>query len=54
MIDIYLKHQHIASFIKDDTSYLIDYKNFEIFLPEGYLYEIFKNRVEFGSLLLMM
>jgi len=77
MIELYLKNKHIASFLQDDKSYLIDYKDFEIensiclslpnsrkfytfdyrfppyletFLPEGYLYEIFKNMLtkEYG------
>jgi len=70
MINIYLDNLHIANFIQDGKSYLIDYKNlelknsitlslpnskrfytyeqrfppfFETFLPEGYLYEVFKN-----------
>ena len=70
MIEIYLKKKHIASFTKDQKSYLIDYKDLDIknslclslpnskkfytyeyrfppyletFLPEGYLYEVFKN-----------
>jgi len=70
MINIYLKEKQTASFIQDNKSYLIEYKDFDIknsitlslpntkkfytyeyrfppyfemFLPEGYLYEIFKN-----------
>ncbi|UCN01320.1 HipA domain-containing protein [Sulfurimonas sp. SWIR-19] len=70
MINIFIKEKHIASFIQDKNSYLIDYKDFDIknsitlslpntkrfytyehrfppyfetFLPEGYLYEVFKN-----------
>lgn len=69
MIDIYLKDKQVASFLQDNKSFLIDYKDFDItnsislslpntkrfysyeyrfppyfetFLPEGYLYEIFK------------
>jgi len=69
MIELYLKNKQIASFSQDRKSYLIDYKDFEIynsislslpntkrfytyeyrfppffetFLPEGYLYEVFK------------
>jgi len=77
MIDIYLQERHIASFMQDEKSYLIDYKDFELknsialslpntkrfytynhrfppyfemFLPEGYLYEVFKNMLtkEYG------
>ena len=70
MIKLFIKEKHIASFIQDKNSYLIDYKDFDIknsitlslpntkrfytyehrfppyfetFLPEGYLYEVFKN-----------
>ena len=69
MIELYLRNKQIASFSQDKKSYLIDYKDFDIynsislslpntkrfytyeyrfppyfetFLPEGYLYEIFK------------
>jgi serine/threonine-protein kinase HipA len=69
MINLYLKDKQIASFLQDNKSFLIDYKDFDIthsislslpntkkfysyeyrfppyfetFLPEGYLYEIFK------------
>ena len=70
MIEIFHDQKAIASFIKDNRNFIIDYKNFDIqnsialslpntqkiylydykfppflesFLPEGYLYEIFKN-----------
>lgn len=70
MIEIFHHQKPIASFIKDNRNFIIDYKNFDIqnsmslslpntqkiylydyrfppflesFLPEGYLYEIFKN-----------
>ncbi|MCK9256784.1 MAG: type II toxin-antitoxin system HipA family toxin [Sulfurospirillaceae bacterium] len=70
MIEIFRQKKLIASFIKDNNRFIIDYKNFDIensialslpntqkiylfdykfppflesFLPEGYLYEIFKN-----------
>ncbi len=70
MIKIFKNDHYIASFIKDNKEYLIDYKDFDIknsislslpntkrfytydfrfppffesFLPEGYLYEVFKN-----------
>lgn len=70
MIEIYHNDLNIASFIKDDKDFVIDYKDFELknsislslpntkkiylyhyrfapfletFLPEGYLYEVFKN-----------
>ncbi|MDY0122503.1 MAG: HipA domain-containing protein [Sulfurimonas sp.] len=77
MIDIFHNEKVIASFIKDNNNFIIDYKNHEIknsialslpntqkiylydykfspflesFLPEGYLYEIFKNMLskEYG------
>ena len=77
MVKLYLKQNHVASFLQDDKSYLLEYKDFDIknsitlslpntkkfylyehrfppyfetFLPEGYLYEIFKNLLtkEFG------
>ena len=70
MIDIFHNQNNIASFIKDNRNFIIDYQNFDIknsislslpntqkiylydykfppflesFLPEGYLYEVFKN-----------
>lgn len=70
MIEIFHNKNNIASFIKDNRNFIIDYKNFDIknsislslpntqkiylydykfppflesFLPEGYLYEVFKN-----------
>ena len=70
MVEIIHNQQAVASFIKDNRNFIIDYKNFDIknsialslpntqkiylydykfppflesFLPEGYLYEIFKN-----------
>lgn len=70
MVEIFHNKNDIASFIKDNRNFIIDYKNFDIknslalslpntqkiylydykfppflesFLPEGYLYEIFKN-----------
>jgi serine/threonine-protein kinase HipA len=70
MIEIFHNKTNIASFLKDNRNFIIDYKDFEIknslsislpntqkiylydyrfppflegFLPEGYLYEIFKN-----------
>lgn len=70
MIEIFHHQQPIASYIKDNRNFIIDYKDFDIknsialslpntqkiylydykfppflegFLPEGYLYEIFKN-----------
>ena len=70
MIEIFHNHNNIASFIKDNRNFIVDYKDFNIknsialslpntqkiylydyrfppflesFLPEGYLYEIFKN-----------
>jgi serine/threonine-protein kinase HipA len=70
MIEIFHHQKPIASFIKDNRNFIIDYKNFDVknsialslpntqkiylydykfppflesFLPEGYLYEIFKN-----------
>lgn len=70
MVEIFHHQNNIASFIKDNNNFIIDYKNFDIknslslslpntqkiylydyrfppflesFLPEGYLYEIFKN-----------
>lgn len=78
MIEISHNQKTIASFIKDNKNFIIDYQNFEIknsislslpntqkiylynhkfppflesFLPEGYLYEIFKNILskEYGS-----
>ena len=78
MIEIFHNQNAIASFIKDNRNFIIDYKNFDIknsialslpntqkiylydykfppflesFLPEGYLYEIFKNLLskEYGT-----
>lgn len=78
MIEIFHHQKHIASFIKDNRNFIIDYKDFDIknsislslpntqkiylydykfppflesFLPEGYLYEIFKNLLskEYGK-----
>jgi serine/threonine-protein kinase HipA len=78
MIDIIHNEKKIASFIKDNRNFIIDYQNNEIknsialslpntqkiylydykfppflesFLPEGYLYEIFKNMLskEYGT-----
>ncbi len=78
MIDITHNEKKVASFLKDNHNYIIDYKNFELqnslslslpntqkiylyeykfppflesFLPEGYLYEIFKNLLskEYGK-----
>lgn len=78
MIEIFHNQNAIASFIKDNRNFIIDYKNFDIknsialslpntqkiylydykfppflesFLPEGYLYEIFKNLLskEYGK-----
>ena len=78
MIEIFHHQQPIASFIKDNRNFIIDYKDFDIqnsialslpntqkiylydykfppflesFLPEGYLYEIFKNLLskEYGK-----
>jgi len=78
MIEIFHHQQPIASFIKDNRHFIIDYRNFHIkdsislslpntqkiylyhyrfppflesFLPEGYLYEIFKNLLskEYGK-----
>ena len=70
MIEIFHHQKAVASFIKDNRNFIIDYKDFDIqnsialslpntqkiylydykfppflesFLPEGYLYEIFKN-----------
>ncbi|MEA2112204.1 MAG: HipA domain-containing protein [Campylobacterota bacterium] len=70
MIDISHHQKRVASFIKDNRNFIIDYKDFDIknsialslpntqkiylynyrfppfiesFLPEGYLYEVFKN-----------
>ncbi|MDD2653433.1 MAG: type II toxin-antitoxin system HipA family toxin [Sulfurimonas sp.] len=70
MIEIFHHQKSVASFIKDNRNFIIDYKDFDIknsispslpntqkiylydykfppflesFLPEGYLYEIFKN-----------
>lgn len=70
MIEIFHGKNNIASFIKDNRNFIIDYKDFDIknsialslpntqkiylyehkfppflesFLPEGYLYEVFKN-----------
>jgi len=79
MIEISHNQKTIASFIKDNKNFIIDYQNFEIknsislslpntqkiylydykfppflesFLPEGYLYEIFKNILskEYGQI----
>lgn len=79
MIEISHNQKTIASFIKDNKNFIIDYQNFEIknsislslpntqkiylydykfppflesFLPEGYLYEIFKNILskEYGKI----
>ena len=78
MIDIFHHQKAVASFIKDNRNFIIDYKNFDIqnsialslpntqkiylydykfppflesFLPEGYLYDIFKNLLskEYGT-----
>jgi serine/threonine-protein kinase HipA len=78
MIEIFHNQNAIASFIKDNRNFIIDYKNFDIknsialslpntqkiylydykfppflesFLPEGYLYDIFKNLLskEYGK-----
>jgi serine/threonine-protein kinase HipA len=78
MIEIFHHQKAVASFIKDNRNFIIDYKNFDIqnsialsvpntqkiylydykfppflesFLPEGYLYEIFKNLLskEYGK-----
>lgn len=78
MIEIFHHQKPIASFIKDNRNFIIDYKDFDIqnsialslpntqkiylydykfppflesFLPEGYLYEIFKNLLskEYGK-----
>ncbi|PPK59173.1 serine/threonine-protein kinase HipA [Malaciobacter marinus] len=78
MIEIFHNQNAIASFIKDNRNFIIDYKNFDIknsialslpntqkiylydykfppflesFLPEGYLYDIFKNLLskEYGT-----
>ncbi len=78
MIEIFHHQKAVASFIKDNRNFIIDYKDFDIqnsialslpntqkiylydykfppflesFLPEGYLYEIFKNLLskEYGK-----
>lgn len=78
MIEIFHHQKAVASFIKDNRNFIIDYKNFDIqnsialslpntqkiylydykfppflesFLPEGYLYDIFKNLLskEYGA-----
>lgn len=78
MIEIFHHQKPVASFLKDNRNFIIDYKNFDIknsialslpntqkiylydykfppflesFLPEGYLYEVFKNLLskEYGK-----
>jgi serine/threonine-protein kinase HipA len=78
MIEIFHHQNSIASFLKDNRNFIIDYKDFDVknsialslpntqkiylydykfppflesFLPEGYLYEIFKNLLskEYGK-----